>query len=307
MEKYREALARARETLVAAILEEEPGLEEGAGGLDAVLQKLLREVGQGVLFDVFDPLAARVVAAASAGGLKVQRRPQIRVMTLFGKIRVESPYLWRPGRSARPVQDRMGLCDGMRTRAVERALTDFGSEESFGQSSKRFEEHYGFAVDRTTILRLVEGHARRAEHFVGEKLSSARAEFEKPLAERPGVDRMLVELDGCEIRTGTLVPGDGDEKTAVRGAPKRRRKEEWREVRVALARPLEEVDATCVARMDEYAPVTEQLFLAASEAAGRMVAPRQREPDAGAAGRPSERLVERALGGATGDGGCGLV
>jgi hypothetical protein len=53
------------------------------------------------------------------------------------------------------------------------------------------------------------------------------------------------------------------EKTAVRGAPKRRRKEEWREVRVALARPLEEVDATCVARMDEYAPITKQLFSAA--------------------------------------------
>lgn len=263
METYRVAIARARETLVEAILQGEVGLEDGVGGIDARVQELLREVGHGVLRDVFDQVSQRVVAAAEADGLEVERRPQIQVMTLFGRVRMESPYLWVRGRSARPVQDRMGLWNGMRTPAVERALTDFGSEESFGQSAKRFEEHYGFAVDRTTVLRVVESHAHRAEDFLRKRFESARTEFAKPLADRPGVARMLVELDGCEIRTGTLIAGDGEEKTAVRGAPKRRRKEEWREVRVGLARPLDEVDATCVARMDEYAPVTEQLFSAA--------------------------------------------
>lgn len=262
MERYRAAITHARETLVEAILQHEAGLEDGVGVVDARVRDLLREVGHGVLLDVFEQVSQRVVAAAEAGGLKVERRPQVQVMTLFGRVRVESPYLWVPGRSARPVQDRMGLWNGMRTPAVERALTDFGSEESFGQSAKRFEEHYGFAVDRTTVLRVVESHARRAESFLEKRFDAARGEFAKPLAERPGVDRMMVQLDGCEIRTGTLVESGSEEKT-VRGVPKRRRKEEWREVRVGLARPLDEVDATCVARMDAYAPVTEQLFSAA--------------------------------------------
>ena len=30
---------------------------------------------------------------------------------------------------------------------VTRALVDFGAEESFGQASKRFREHYGFSVE----------------------------------------------------------------------------------------------------------------------------------------------------------------
>jgi hypothetical protein len=34
--------------------------------------------------------------------------------------------------------------------AVKRALTDFGAEESFGQAAKRFQEHYGWQVERSS-------------------------------------------------------------------------------------------------------------------------------------------------------------
>ena len=60
---------------------------------------------------------------------------------------------------------------------------------------------------------------------------------------RRGVAELLAELDGCEIRTGTLVAADTDEKTPVRGQPKRRRVPQWREVRVGLVRRLDEVGA----------------------------------------------------------------
>lgn len=39
---------------------------------------------------------------------------------------------------------------------VKRALTDFGSEESFGQACKRFEEHYGWKVERSYVRRYVD-------------------------------------------------------------------------------------------------------------------------------------------------------
>src|SRR5690606_40850649 len=66
------------------------------------------------------------------------------------------------------------LRHGTRTPAVERALTDFGAEESFGQAAKRFLEHYGFEVGRTTVLRVVERHAEAAQKFVHERLEEDR-------------------------------------------------------------------------------------------------------------------------------------
>lgn len=146
---------------------------------------------------------------------------------------------------------------------MERALTDFGAEESFGRAAKRFEEHYGWEIGRTTVLRVVEQRAHEAERYVAERLAEAAAAYKEPLAQRPGVDVMLVELDGCEIRTGTLVPSTTDEKSPVRGLDKRKRNEEWRDVRIGLARPLTETTRTYVGAMASYDIVTGQLFAAA--------------------------------------------
>ncbi len=41
----------------------------------------------------------------------------------------------------RPVQEKLGIKHRGLSTKVTRALTDFGSEESFGQAAKRFEEH----------------------------------------------------------------------------------------------------------------------------------------------------------------------
>ena len=83
------------------------------------------------------------------------------------------------------------------------------------------------AVARTTVLRVVEGHAAKAQKFVHERLVKARKQCDEPLATRPGVDRMIVELDGCDIRTGTLRPLGTEEKSLVRELPKRVRETAW--------------------------------------------------------------------------------
>lgn len=165
--------------------------------------------------------------------------------------------------SARPTRTALQLTSHGRSPSVERALTDFGAEESFGRAVKRFKEHYGWELGRTTALRVVEERAHQAMRYVEERLQEARKAFGASLAERPGVDELLVELDGCEIRTGTLVAADTDEKTEVRGFAKRKRVEEWRDVRVGLARPLQETTRTYVAAVADYDVVTEQLFSAA--------------------------------------------
>jgi len=165
--------------------------------------------------------------------------------------------------TARPTRTTLRLTSHGRSPSVERALTDFGAEESFARAAKRFEEHYGWEIGRTTVLRVVEERAHEAERYVEERLQESRKAYSTSTIDRPGVTTMLVELDGCEIRTGTLSPSGTDEKTAVRGAPKQTRTETWRDVRLAFARVLGEADRTYVGAMDDYDVVTEQLFSAA--------------------------------------------
>jgi hypothetical protein len=255
--------------VVAALLEcEGEQLVTDPSALDEHVRQIVREVGLRAVEDTFGKLVERLVAAKREPGMTIQKNPAITLATVFGHIEVPSPYLRdkrRTGACCRPVSSEWKLHHRGRTRAVERALTDFGAEESFGQASKRFEEHYGFSVERTSVLRVVEEQAQRAERYVEQRLSDARQRFDEPVVTRPGADRMIVELDGCEIRTGVLVPAPTEEACAVRALNKRVREEAWREVRVGLARVPEEVTRTYVARMDSYPVVVGQLFSAACE------------------------------------------
>jgi hypothetical protein len=265
-ERYRDEIANASRLLTRAILEKETGLESAAMTVDALTRSVLRQVGRETVLAVFTELGQRRTAAARAQGMKPHKSPSIAVMTLFGVLMLVSPRLRdvRTKRSARPLAE-LGLRHGARTPALERALTDFGAEESFGQAAKRLHEHYGFEVGPSTVLRVVEEHAEKAQRLVHERLEQAEKKYDEPLATRPGVDRMLVELDGCEIRTGTLRPSGTDEKSPVRGLPKRVRDEAWRDVRVGMARPVDELEPTYVAGLDTYDHVVGELFGAACE------------------------------------------
>jgi len=158
-ERYNEEIEQASGLFVEALLSREQGLEEDPLDTDAIVMVLLRKVGLRVMAGLLGRLAKQVTAEAAATGLVVQRRDPVEVASIFGPVSVESPYLWSVGRSARPVKDELGLTHRKRSKAVERALTDFGAEESFGHAVERFEEHYGWSVGRTTALRVVEAHA----------------------------------------------------------------------------------------------------------------------------------------------------
>lgn len=58
-----------------------------------------------------------------------------------------SPAITVPAGFSRPVKDQLGTPRMViAITVVQRALGDFGAEESFGQAAKRFEEHYGWAA-----------------------------------------------------------------------------------------------------------------------------------------------------------------
>ena len=92
-------------------------------------------------------------------------------------------------------------------------------------------------------MRVTKREAERAEGYMHERLESEGSAFDESLRTRPGADQALVELDGCEIRTGTLASSEGSDRTPVVGGP-RRRVPAWRDVRVGLARRLAEEEPT---------------------------------------------------------------
>lgn len=63
-----------------------------------------------------------------------------------------------------------------------------------------------------------------------------------PASKRDGWNRILVELDSCQIRTGICVPSEKEELTPIRRIKRCQRPTEWREVRVGLARRVEQKD-----------------------------------------------------------------
>ena len=261
---YADVIADASGKLAQAIVSTEAETSALGRDADGVVRLLVWELGRLVTEMVVNEMSRRATEAAQRGGLRVHRRKRVRFFGLFGPMEVDSPYLYDRStrRSARPVKDRLGITHEGRSRAVDRALTDFGAEESFGQAAKRFEEHYGWPVNRTTLMRVVEQEAVEAERFVQARLDAEGAAFEEHPTSRPTVKEVLVELDGCEIRTGELQPAQEPGETSDRGLPRRQRKEQWREVRIGLARQLEEADATYVGRMDTYPEVVSQLFRA---------------------------------------------
>lgn len=276
---YRDEIRAASEVLVQAILKHEPELRLRLRSIDADVQRMLRGLGLDVLKNIFSAVVDGDVKEAERVGLKQQRQAVLSFSVIFGQLDVVAPYLWTKG-DARNIAAGLGLHDNGRSKTVERALSDFGAEESFGQATVRFKEHYGFHVGRTTVLRVVEKHAHAMDRYVDERLAEVRSRYSevpKPKLKNDNPDGeaaakpkatatnapILVELDGCEIRTGTLSLKPGDEKTPKRGLPVKVRTTAWRDVRVGFARRLGEVDRTYVARMSEYPEVVGQLFSAA--------------------------------------------
>lgn len=260
-EEYTQFISESSHRLAALLLAELPKDElKQVQFSDHAASLILREIGQAAMQALFARLSEEVTQAAQAEGYKIERRPVIRIEVLFGAIAFPSPYLLNAaGHGLRPVTERLQVKHATRTPAVERALTDFGAEESFAQAALRFHEHYGWELGPSTLCRVVEEVGAEAERYVTARLAAARQDYTLPLAQRRGVEELLVELDGCEIRT-VLCRSERDELT---GALKRQRKTEWKEVRVGLAGRLESAARSYVARLTSYPEICGDLCSAA--------------------------------------------
>ncbi len=170
--------------------------------------------------------------------------------------------MWQSGMdTSKPLSDDMRICPNGRSEAVNRALSDFGIEESFVIAAARFKQHYHYEMGPSAVDRSKKVTAMKAMDYIENKLSVIDANQQQ---EDISIERMLIELDGCEIRTARLVPvEDATETTPIYNNPKKEKIIKWRDVRLGFARPLDSETKTFVGKMDPYQDVVEHLHSAA--------------------------------------------
>ncbi|MCP4685495.1 MAG: hypothetical protein GY867_08595 [bacterium] len=174
---------------------------------------------------------------------------------------MESPYLWKRGHVSKPLYDSMGIYHRGRSEAVNRALVDFGAEDSFALAAKRFAEHYKFELPSSTVARVTKETAAKTRKYLDDKLRDAGSKFGSDDGNPREVDNMLVEVDGCEIRTATLSLAADDDGAGSGGKkPAKKKTIKWRDVRVGFARPLDSASKTYIGGMDKYEEVIGRLF-----------------------------------------------
>ncbi len=128
---YADLIKNVGEQIASAIPDNETGLVERARHLDGDVAELPRQIGQEVMILIYAVVGAELTEEDRAKGLTVQSRDVIAYHVIFGPIEVEFPYLWKSGQSSKPVKDHPGLAHQGRTETLDRALADFGAEESF--------------------------------------------------------------------------------------------------------------------------------------------------------------------------------
>jgi hypothetical protein len=180
---------------------------------------------------------------------------------IFGKAQLRSPYLWLRGSSSKPLIDEMNITHQGRSEAVHRALSDFGIEDSFATAAVRFKEHYHYKIGPSAVSRSTKSTALQAMEYIENKLSDIDSD---QIQQATSIEKMLVELDGCELRTARLVPvEDSTETTPVYNNPKKEKIINWRDVRLGFVRPLDSKSKTFVGKMDCYQNVVSQMHSAA--------------------------------------------
>jgi len=113
-------------------------------------------------------------------------------------------------------------------RRLQRALCDFGAEDSFARANARLREHYGFALNASAVREVTLRHAARAAGQLAEHYAQSFR-----VLPRKGPSRVVAEIDGTMICTVEA----GRARTQAR--PR-----EWKEMRLSAARAQGSVE-TC--------------------------------------------------------------
>jgi len=109
--------------------------------------------------------------------------------------------VWRGSldrRLLRPLPSRLGVSPRGKSLPLQRALTDFGADESFGAARAKIKEHYGLDIGAEAVRTVTLEHAQAAQLWVSE---CSPQDFRALPAH--GSETLVCEADGSFLR---LVP-----------------------------------------------------------------------------------------------------
>jgi len=156
---------------------------------------------------------------------------------------------WRLGRRGavlRPFCERAGVRPRGRSPRLQRALVDFGAEESFVRAAARVKEHYGLEVAAEVVRQQTLKH--------GAQISALTVSPPKQVA-----PTLITQLDGSMIPI-VIVPTVGADRRLGKHLI-------WREARLCLARPKDSATPCYGATLGSVA-VTGDLWRDTAKAAG---------------------------------------
>lgn len=143
--------------------------------------------------------------------------------SLLGIVVCEERVLRHGTATVRPLAELLGLKAGGLTRPLERALVDFGAEESFAHAAGRLFTHHRIRLSEATIRRRTLGHARRIRN------SQAGKSAPGALPANGGPDDIVAEIDGTMLPVVHTQAGKD-------GNARKHRSCQWKETRLAAAR-----------------------------------------------------------------------
>jgi hypothetical protein len=249
-----DAFDNAKKILVDDICQDIDATIEDGRALDENILLLMRRLGNAVLNDVLDEVCEALLDDRPDPEMTVQRHETVSVPTLLGWLDdVPSPYLLNEDNDApgwRPMKVVMGIHGNQCTPCLDRVVTSFGADVSYQKAADAVDEHYGVELGKTTVRSRTVRAGKQALSYVDDH----RRELADAGDSEPST--MVVELDGCHIRTRAdasdrvpmLVDDDASETSDV-----------WREVFTGMVRPLDGGTRTFVCRIDDYPSMAQQL------------------------------------------------
>ena len=187
----------------------------------------IRKLGHGLLTDWAEKAEPSSVDKARSQDPKLRPYRKKKALTwhsTYGEIRVLEQRLrqGRRGRQVRPFCQQAGVRQKSYSMPLQRALTDFGAEESFVLAARRVREHYGIEVPANAARTHTLAHAK----------AIAAVTHEAP---KQAVQTLITEMDGCMLPiVETATDPDIDRRKAKQVF--------WQEARLCCARDKDRVN-----------------------------------------------------------------
>lgn len=153
------------------------------------------------------------------------------------------------GKKSRPFSEQADLKCRYYSKRLQRAIVDFGADNSFGESQEKIREHYGIEIPISGIQSVTESHAKNAYEYI-----------EKQNFQDGKADTLIGEMDGSMLPiVETSIPQEGYDSRKCRGV-------KWQEARLCMAKHPNEVTPVFYATLGSVDRAGDLLYKAAKRA-----------------------------------------